>query len=121
MLERGRVPRYHEMATSIGTGQWNMTDPLTQIRTRLREELPLLAERYHVSYLGLFGSYRHGTQRPDSDLDVLVSFSQTPGLLKLVELENHLSDLLGVKVDLVVREALKPRIGERVLREVVAV
>src|SRR3954451_18516725 len=88
---------------------------------RLREELPALAARYQVASLGLFGSYLRGTQRPDSDLDILVSFHETPTLLRLIELENHLSDLLGVKVDLVLREALKPRIGERVLREVVPV
>ena len=88
---------------------------------RLREELPALAARYQVASLGLFGSYLRGTQRPDSDLDILVSFHETPTLLRLIELENHLSDLLGVKVDLVLREALKPQIGARVLQEVVPV
>jgi predicted nucleotidyltransferase len=42
-------------------------------------------------------------------------------LLRFIELENELSDELGVKVDLVMREALKPRIGERILEEVVPV
>ena len=50
-----------------------------------------------------------------------MSFSQTPSLFRYVELENYLSDLLGVKVDLVMQEALKPRIGQRILREVVPV
>src|SRR4051812_10107935 len=87
----------------------------------LREHLSTLAARYRVASLGLFGSYVRGTQRADSDLDILVSFHEVPSLLRLVELENHLSDLLGVKVDLVLRDALKPRIGEQVLREVVPV
>lgn len=81
----------------------------------------MLAARYRVTSLGLFGSYLHGTQQPDSDLDILISFSEAPSLLRLIELENYLSDLLGVKVDLVVRDALKPHIGERVLREVLPV
>ena len=98
-----------------------MNELVQQYRRRLLEELPSLAARYRVSSLGLFGSYLRGTQRPDSDLDILVSFHETPTLLRLVELENHLSDLLGVKVDLVVRDSLKPRIGEHVLREVVPV
>lgn len=98
-----------------------MNDLIRHYQRRLREEMPALAARYQVASLGLFGSYLHGTQRPDSDLDVLVSFRETPTLLRLVELENHLSDLLGVKVDLVLREALKPRIGARVLQEVVPV
>src|SRR5436190_31492 len=98
-----------------------MNELVQRYQRLLREQLPFLAVRYRVASLGLFGSYLHGTQRPDSDLDVLVSFHETPTLLRFIELENHLSDLLGVKVDLVLREALKPRIGERVLREVVPV
>jgi predicted nucleotidyltransferase len=98
-----------------------MNELIQHYQRLLREQMPFLAARYRVASLGLFGSYLHGTQRRDSDLDVLVSFHETPSLLRLIELENHLSDLLGVKVDLVLREALKPRIGERVLREVVPV
>ncbi len=98
-----------------------MNEAVRRYQRLLRELLPLLAARYHVASLGLFGSYLHGTQRPDSDLDVLVTFDEAPSLLHLIELENYLSDQLGVKVDLVPREALKPRIGECVLREVVPV
>jgi uncharacterized protein len=98
-----------------------MNESLQRYQRLLREQLPFLAARYRVASLGLFGSYLHGTQRPDSDLDVLVSFHEVPSLLRLIELENHLSDLLGVKVDLVLRDALKPHIGERILREVVPV
>ncbi|HKI34056.1 MAG TPA: nucleotidyltransferase family protein [Gemmataceae bacterium] len=98
-----------------------MNEAVCRYQRLLREMLPFLAARYHVASLGLFGSYLHGTQRPDSDLDVLVTFDEVPSLLRLIALENYLSDQLGVKVDLVPREALKPRIGERVLREVVPV
>jgi predicted nucleotidyltransferase len=98
-----------------------MTQTIRRYQHLLHKQLPYLAERYHVASLGLFGSYLHGTQGPDSDLDVLVSFSEIPSLLRLIELENYLSDELGVKVDLVPRESLKPHIGKRVLREVVPV
>jgi uncharacterized protein len=98
-----------------------MNEAIQHYQRLLREHLPFLAAHYRVASLGLFGSYLHGTQRCDSDLDILVSFDETPSLLRLIELENHLSDQLGVKVDLVLREALKPRIGERILREVVPV
>ena len=87
----------------------------------LHQQLPLLVERYHVESLGVFGSYVRHEQRPDSDLDILVTFYETPGLLKFIELENYLSNVLGVKVDLVMKDALKPRIGKRVLSEVVSV
>lgn len=91
------------------------------IKEKLRRQLPLLKERYHILSLGIFGSYVREDQLPESDLDLLVSFENPPGLLKFIEMENYLSDLLGVKVDLVMREALKSRIGERILREVTPV
>ncbi|MDQ7781682.1 MAG: nucleotidyltransferase family protein [Desulfomonilaceae bacterium] len=84
----------------------------------LRQMLPVLEEKYQVESLGVFGSYVHGSQRKGSDLDLLVTFRAPPSLLKFIELENYLSDFLGVKVDLVMKDALKPRIGNRVLREV---
>ena len=94
---------------------------LVRIRKRLREELPLLTDRYQVAWLGVFGSYVRREQRRDSDLDLLVAFREPPGLLQFVRLENYLSDLLGLKVDLVMKEALRPRIGERILEEAVPV
>ena len=84
----------------------------------LRQHLPELREKYSVSCLGIFGSYIRGEQTKDSDLDVLVQFDKKPGLLKYIELENYLSDLLGIKVDLVMKSALKPNIGKRILNEV---
>lgn len=86
----------------------------------LRHHLPELKERYSVNYLGIFGSYIREEQTENSDLDILVQFDNKPGLLKYIELENYLSDLLGIKVDLVMKSALKPNIGKRILSEVEA-
>ncbi|MGE5251535.1 MAG: nucleotidyltransferase family protein [Bacteroidota bacterium] len=94
---------------------------LQEIMRILRAKLPELVEEYHVATLELFGSYVRHEQRRDSDLDVLVTFSKTPSLLKFIRLENHLSDVLGVKVDLVMRDSLKAAIGQNILREVVRV
>jgi len=91
---------------------------ITRFREALELDLPLLADRYQVQSLGIFGSYVRREQHSDSDLDVLVTFSETPSLLKFIALENYLSDLLGVKVDLVMQDALKPNIGQHILREV---
>lgn len=87
----------------------------------LRLHLPELREKYNISYLGVFGSYIRGEQTENSDFDLLVQFKKKPGLLKYIELENHLSDLLGVKVDLVMKSALKPNIGKHILNEVEAI
>lgn len=90
-------------------------------RSKLQAMLPELKTAYNVSYIGLFGSYVRGENTPESDLDVLVEFSRTPTIFRFVHLENHLSDSLGVKVDLVMKNALKPNIGKHILNEVEAV
>jgi uncharacterized protein len=95
--------------------------PVDRYLLTLREHLPELAEKYHVHSLEVFGSYVRNEQNPESDLDVLVTFDKTPGLLKYIELEYHLTDLLGVKVDLVMKRALKPRLEQRILNEAIPV
>jgi len=74
-----------------------------------------------VKEIGIFGSYVRGEEKGRSDLDVLVEFEEDAklSLLDVVGLEIELSDLLGVKVDLVEKKNLKPRIGERILKEVI--
>lgn len=91
--------------------------PLEQFRATLRAHWPRLRERYRVRALWLFGSYVRGEQTPDSDLDVLADFDQTTTLFEFVALENELSDLLGVKVDLVERSGLKPTLRPQVTKE----
>lgn len=87
----------------------------------LRALKPELEARYRVETISLFGSYAHGAQSPSSDLDLLVSFMEVPSLLTFIEIENLLTEALGVKVDLVMEEALKPNIGRRIHQEVVPV
>lgn len=94
---------------------------LGELLEDLRRLYPVIHERYKVASLGVFGSYVRKEQGEGSDLDVLVTFHETPSLLRFVELENFLSDELGVKVDLVMRDALKPEIGRRIMHQVIAV
>jgi predicted nucleotidyltransferase len=81
----------------------------------------VLRREFGVRNLAIFGSYVRGEQHPGSDLDVLVEFDRVPSLFRYLELEEVLSTIAGVKVDLVMRRALKPRIGRRILAEAVAV
>ena len=94
------------------------TDGVSRFLRVMRRNLPSIKERYGVGGLGLFGSYLHGAQRRGSDLDVLVEYRRTPTLLEFVALERELGELLDVKVDLVMKSALKPEIGRRILDEV---
>ncbi|HLF75802.1 MAG TPA: nucleotidyltransferase family protein [Anaerolineales bacterium] len=87
----------------------------------LRQQLPLLREQYGVETLEVFGSYIRQEQKADSDLDILVTFTEVPSLLKFIRLENDLSEILGVQVDLVMKDSLKPAISEFILREAIPV
>ena len=71
--------------------------------------------------LKIFGSRLRGDNRAESDIDILVSFSSTPSLLEFIRLKNHLSEILGLEVDLVMRDALKPHIGKKIIDEALPV
>lgn len=92
---------------------------IAQIEQTLIDYKPKLVKSYKVKQIGIFGSYVRGEQQPHSDLDILIDFEEYPSLLEFVSLEDELSDRLGVKVDLVMKSGLKPRLGERILREVI--
>ena len=92
---------------------------LEELKQILSQNKLLLQEHYQVTQLGIFGSYARGEQTPDSDVDVLIDYEHAPTLFKLVELQDFLSSLTGLRVDVVTKNGLKPRIRERVLSEVV--
>lgn len=94
---------------------------LEQIRSILSEHQALLESEYAAVRIGVFGSWARNEARQDSDIDILVEFDKAPGYFKFLELEEQLAEWLGHPVDLVTRRALKPRIGRRILREVIMV
>jgi len=91
------------------------------LSTRLAQLKPQLEQEYPISELGIFGSYARGEQQADSDLDILVAFEQPVTLFDLVRLENELAEELGIEVDLVTKDSLKPRIETRVRDDLVMV
>ncbi len=97
------------------------TWPVAAYIAVLRHHLPTLSRQYHIKALGVFGSYIRNEQSSESDLDVLVEFDDLSqhSLFSIVGIQHTLSDILGVSVDLVLREGLKPHIGRCILDEVV--
>jgi len=92
-----------------------------EIKEILKSHKSELQGKYGVKEIGIFGSYVRKEQTEMSDVDILVEFEKPTGLLEFVGLKNHLSDLFGMNVDLVMRKALKSRIGQRILSGVVYV
>lgn len=92
-----------------------------EITRKLATLKPELEGEYPIRKLGVFGSYARDEQGAKSDLDVLVEFEEPVTLFDLVRLENELTARLGIDVDLVTRESLKPGIESRVANDVVYV
>jgi predicted nucleotidyltransferase len=94
---------------------------LAEIKEILSQCKPIVQEKFKVKELGIFGSYLRQEQTNESDIDVLVEFEPgfRFGLITFCELEDYLTEMLGVKVDLVMKQGLKPRIGKRILSEVI--
>jgi hypothetical protein len=97
-----------------------MTD-INYIKKVIRQQKTTLRDRYKVKRIGVFGSYVRGDTHSGSDVDVVVEFSDTISLLKLVSLENYLSELLGIKVDVVPKEDIRIELRDRILGEAVFV
>lgn len=96
---------------------------LAEVKGILAQEQARLAEMYGVQILGVFGSYVRDEQTSDSDVDVLIELERPArlSLIDLVELEYHLSEAVGVKVDIALKKNLRRRIGQRILNEVVPI
>jgi uncharacterized protein len=88
----------------------------------IAEHREKLAEEFGVKSLALFGSVVRDESTPASDVDLLVEFDgrRPVGLFHLSRTQHYLESILGVsKVDLVLRDSIKPALKERILREAI--
>lgn len=76
-----------------------------------RDEVRRIAGRHHARDVRVFGSVARGTDGPDSDLDLLVTFDAEASLLDQAALTRELEDLMGLSVDVVSADALRERDG----------
>jgi len=94
---------------------------IEEIQTIIRQHQDVLAERYGVSIVAIFGSYVRGEQRRRSDLDLLADILRPVSLLELVGAGLYLSEVLGVKVDLIPKRSVREELRETIFREAVAI
>lgn len=92
----------------------------TQIASELEKLKPFLMKRYHVSSLGLFGSYVRNEQTDKSDIDIIVGFSQPVGM-EFIDLADFLEDTLHTRVDLVSFNGIKEKYYQAIKPEIVYV
>lgn len=94
---------------------------IEEITKILNKNKPKFKAKFKVKEIGIFGSYIKSEQTKNSDLDILVEFEKPIDFFDYIEFEEYLSDLLKIKVDLVMKKSLKPNIGKNILLEVVYV
>ena len=77
-----------------------------------------LKENYGLITVGIFGTYVKGLQTENSDIDILGEVARPMCFVKFLKLENKLSHLLVIRVELVTKKALKFHIGQKILKDV---
>ncbi len=96
---------------------------IKEIKKQLETLKPVLKEKYQVETLGIFGSYSRGEQKRRSDIDIIVEFFEPNDidLFKFIELRLFLEDKLHVKIDLVEKDTIKPRLKDQILQETIPI
>lgn len=89
-----------------------------ELKKKLKKLKPILEKDYKVKTIGLFGSFAKNEANEDSDVDILVQFSEDIGW-EFVDLKQFLEENLEREVDLVTVESLKPELKEEILRDVI--
>jgi predicted nucleotidyltransferase len=87
----------------------------------LKKNKPEITKKYPISRLGVFGSFAKGKATPESDVDVLVEFSEPVDFFAFIDVKDFLEAILKTRVDLVTVKALKPALKDRILNEVIYV
>ena len=104
---------------ATGMAETTTIRSLEDIR-RLRPEIMELARKYRARKVSVFGSLVRGEMREDSDIDFLVDFDSDFRLTDIIRLTQKLEELVGRKVDVVPRQALRKELETFVLSEMQA-
>ena len=86
-------------------------------KNRILEKIAQALKDQGATKVAIFGSYARGEERPESDIDVIVEFSERKSLLELVKIERELYETLGIKVDLLTEKSISPYLIDIVRQE----
>ncbi len=117
-VDGGLPPSVGASLASVGGPPYNLSVTREQVLRRLagaRAEVVGLG----VRSLDLFGSVARGEAGPGSDVDLLVEFDQPIGLFHFFRVQRRLEEILGCRVDLVMRDAVKQQLRDRIFAEAV--
>lgn len=94
---------------------------LNEIKKIIKQHRNILADRYDVAVVGIFGSYVRGEEEQRSDIDLLADILRPISLLEMVGAEIYLSEVLEIKVDLVPKRSVREELRNNILEEAVSI
>ena len=94
---------------------------LNEIKEIIKQHRNIVADKYGIAVVSIFGSYVRGEQEQRSDIDLLADILRPISLLEMVGAEIYLSEVLGVKVDLIPKRAVREELREAIFKETVAI
>mgnify|MGYP000122603596 CR=1 FL=1 len=107
----------NKLDSSISEGVFDMNKIF--IQRKLKEQENFIKKIFHVTEIGIFGSFFKGEQKADSDIDILVEFKKGhKDFFNYMRLKHYLGEMFGKKVDLVIKNAIKAELREKILNEV---
>ena len=92
---------------------------LDETKKQLHDLKPVLKAKYKVETIEIFGSYARRGQTPQSDIDLLVTYTEAPDIVEVNNIKRFLRRKLGVKVDIVSKKYINPLIKEKILKEAI--
>ncbi|WP_299290927.1 nucleotidyltransferase family protein [uncultured Mucilaginibacter sp.] len=78
-----------------------------------------ITSKFNPKLIGIFGSFARGENKPNSDLDILIDFEQDLNLLEIIGLEQELTEVLGIKVDLITLKSLNPALKKYIEKDLI--
>jgi uncharacterized protein len=90
-----------------------------EIISKLKAQKAILFKKYKIKNIGIFGSYIRNEETNDSDIDILVEFTETPGMKEFFQAEEYLEKLLNKKIDMVREKAIRKELKEEIMSEVI--
>jgi len=94
---------------------------LDETKKQLHDLKPVLKAKYKVETIEIFGSYARRGQTPQSDIDLLVTYTEAPDIVEVNNIKRFLRRKFGVKVDIVSKKYINPLIKEKILKEAIPV
>lgn len=98
-----------------------MTNQKSTSREETNQRITSILARHGAKRISIFGSYVRGEASPDSDIDIMVEFSDRKSLLDIIGIEQELSEALGMKVDLLTEKSVSPYLIDRIKKEMVTI